>query len=319
MKQAKSVSVNLGLDFGMGEVAAVATGGASGSCVSFSSMPRNGGVDASEAYGIGAGKRPKLVSVDGVAFYTGAAAPDWGKPTISRSSTRLGLDPEYEAIVVSALHDLSLNGGGTKFATVAIGLPNMVATNKTTREAVGRKIRERLAGSKSWLIDGKDFYTEIDQISFAPQAVGAFIAEGSPTGTVCVITIGRNTIERMIMRDGMPIPDSLGSSEFGVRALVSIMTGQSNVADIVGTENKIRSGRVSPAHLQQWAAAIADNLNETLGGYLQQSDGVVVAGGGAVLLADILPSLIPGIRIANNPTMSVANGLLAYATKLSRK
>jgi len=183
----------------------------------------------------------------------------------------------------------------------------------------------------------------VGSVLVLPQAAGAYYAAAlRPDGTVRdaallqqpagVVDVGFRTVDYFVMHwdaDGLrPVPALSGSLDGGVgevyeavRRRVTGLTGQ--LVDALQVETALRHGGGLPgagvADLGPWAneaaaavgRRVADQIRQVWTRPLLTFGAVLLAGGGALLLAPALRDLHPATRVVPDPAFANAVGFLA--------
>jgi len=328
------------VDVGFGYVKAAADHGARWTAPAVLA-PADGDAAVEEAWG--AGPRPGLVQVgtpDGglrgwlvgdAALHTPGATRPWAAAAVDRAG--------YDVLVAAALAALAPPGADAVAVDLALGLP--LGQYGAQRAALAAAFRDRV-----WVVQrgGRPPVTvRVGSVLVLPQAAGAYYAAAlRPDGTVRdaallqqpagVVDVGFRTVDYFVMHwdaDGLrPVPALSGSLDGGVgevyeavRRRVTGLTGQ--LVDALQVETALRHGGGLPgagvADLGPWAneaaaavgRRVADQIRQVWTRPLLTFGAVLLAGGGALLLAPALRDLHPATRVVPDPAFANAVGFLA--------
>ncbi|MFO7537589.1 MAG: ParM/StbA family protein [Chloroflexota bacterium] len=277
--------------------------------------------------GLHTGKRPDLVELDGHQFYVGTAAHSWGRPIEALDYGRLHGGPEIRALVYGALSAHECDGP----ATLYVGLPlEPLSGDAANVAATVASIREWLCGRHAWRINGRSRQIEIAAVKISSQPAGAYFDyllnnDGRPhpqragliKEEVGVVSLGFNTLERLVLREGEIVQRFTAGSTSGVRRLLTLLNTQGDYT-LGELDDLLRSGglhedRLNPA-LDTWGREVVGQLEATWGTNWRRFGRILLVGGGALILNGRLMPVFRGkATLASDPVLSIAKGLYKLA------
>ncbi|MEM8863239.1 MAG: hypothetical protein AAGD96_33430, partial [Chloroflexota bacterium] len=160
---------NIGLDLGFGNFKMVGEGG---SVI----VPSHIAIETGKEYrvdGLNSGKRPLSIEVDGVKYFAGERAHEWGTAIENVDSDRLLGSPEAQVLMYAAFAKyMKLSDVTTMIGVVvAVGLPLELSKAEEARKNAS-KVKGWIVGDHSWLADGIEYTLSIRQVFVTSQASG---------------------------------------------------------------------------------------------------------------------------------------------------
>jgi len=241
----------------------------------------------------------------------------------------------YEILILAALALL-----GEPRTDLAAGLPLSVWLSGKERLA----LREKLEGLEAWVsVDDADpVLVSVERVWVLPQAAGAFAKFcSSPEGKgvagswVGVVDIGYRTTDYLLLapgKNGVSVPDESrsGSMDEGVGKALEKASREASLrsGSIPGSAEAILEAlllhspdgvsRIQHEAAEVWtretgllAERISSRIRRVWGDILDHMAAVILAGGGGVLLARSLSSLLPNVRLCGEAIFANAEGFLS--------
>ncbi len=314
--------ISVGLDAGMGAIK-LWSRGQGVEMLSQVSLNGSGG-HLDNMVGLVSSKRPLCIeTVDGE-FYTGENAHDFGR-AINRNLNfeRLNGSPEMRALVYAAFTK-HMQAHGTFDAPISMFVGLSLATMTEDMSEYRAEMRKWLAGVHAWQADGKAYEVNIANVRTNSQPVGALFNfllnddcslndqhKGATTNEVGVLSVGFKTLEFMVVQNQRAKEGLTRAYNLGVHRLLELVKG-ANAYTLGELDMMARNGdkRVKEK-LKIWADEVNGAIEDT---WIKERDvlsrlsAVLVVGGGAVLLGNLLK--LHGKQVIDeNPVMSIARGL----------
>jgi hypothetical protein len=286
------------------------------------------------AAGLSTARPPLHVRMPAGAFYLGPGAHDWGRPVENMDHDRFTGTPEMRALVYGALTAYAVHGGLPAELHLTVGLP-IEPLSGSEAPAVVAAVRRWLEGMHTWEADGKPHQTTVTGVIVSLQPAGAlydYLLEDDGAfrpdrkarfgEEVGVVSVGMNTVEILVVRGGKVIPGDTHGTRLGVRRLLELCnpdglytTGELDV--------QLRAGRLEIAQaLPIWASEVTGFLERRWGVKFRRFAAVILVGGGALLLRDLLLARFGGkAYVPDDPVLATARGLykLAILTAARRR
>ncbi|CAB3813813.1 MULTISPECIES: ParM/StbA family protein [Achromobacter] len=270
----------------------------------------------------------ETVAVEGRTYFTGETARLQGG-----RGTNIGMDddwiekPGYKALVASALARLKARGvKGLEDAYIVIGSPSNVFDHQKDKLA---EITKSVAGTDVKVIPqpaGAYFQHVLNQ-SGVPVKERFSGDDGQPLSWA-VIEIGHFTTDFLLVRNGRHIAGAFGSCDgmgSSVKRLAAILADRGirvgdrecHAALIAGSVKhfgqKVDVTKDVAEAVRPVAQLILAEADTLLSREVSTLDGVLLAGGGAVFLAETLSEKWPHTILLEEPRMAVANGFCRFA------
>lgn len=285
----------------------------------------------SKVTGLRSMKPPMRVILDGNGFYVGLGAHDWGRPVENLGDERFAGSPEVRALFYGALAQYVKEHGSICCQDDQVQVIGGL-TQSTFREGRGGEmvsaVKGWLSGDHAWTVEnGKDgsdtdqFMLTVDSVSVTSQAAGAIFDYFLDCGgyyiaqrkrdfkkEIGVVSIGMNTLELLVLRNGAPVERFMDSQTAGVRRLLEI-TDPSGMYSRGELDTRLRTGKLDIKEaLPVWASEINGHIERRWGAAYQRFTKILVVGGGAILLEESL-HLDGKATFVQDPVLAVARGL----------
>lgn len=315
----KNGMISVGFDAGMGGLKMWSS---HGGLEMLSQVAVNGGSHLEGMIGLKAAVRPLMIeTVDGQ-FYVGERSHNYGRKVENMSFDRFGGSPEMRAMVYGIFSKyIQAHGTFAGPLSVMVGLPLQIMGEDLKENRL--MIRKWMLGRHEWRADGETYSVEIGRVRWNSQPTGALFDyvmdfDGQPIAgheralreRIGVLSIGMNTVEKMVI-DNQTVNESLTSGDkLGVRRLLDLVNNKMSLGE---RDVMLRSGNLRyKEKLPIWASEVNGSIEDVWGEALGSFAAVLVVGGGAVLLGDMLNLVADGVNkkvIAENPVLSIACGL----------
>lgn len=316
----------IGVDFGAGNMKRFGEGGAV-------VLPSQAATVQGETMGRSAGlrsrKAPTVIGLDGARFYVGAGAHDWGRPVENLADERfVSGSPELRALVYAALagmpEDQSLH--------VVVGLPQS-ALGADEAAGTAAAVKGWLTGAHAWTVDGVQRCANVERVTVASQVAGALFdyllddagqfvpgRRAHFRQEIGVVSVGMNTLEMLVVRDGAPVERFTDSRTAGVRRLLDLVDPQ-GLYSRGELDEQLRGGSLDVrSALPVWGAEVAGHIERAWGKAFRRFAAVLIVGGGAILLDGQLVGLFNGRSVVlPEPVVAVARGLWKLAAMKDKR
>ena len=276
-------------------------------------------------------KPPMQVLTAHGGFYLGLGSHDWGRPVENLADDRFLGAPEIAALFCGSMTAYARQYGLSLESIQAIvGLTQSSFTEDAITDVVSR-VRAWLVGQHAWQVEDVDKDTpELEAFSLAvtsadvtSQAAGTmfdyfldergeFIPARKPDykKEIGIVSVGMNTLELLVIRNGAPVERFLASETAGVRRLLEIIdpSGMYSRGEL---DTQLRTGKLDYGDaIPAWASEIGGHIERRWGNAFRRFATTIVIGGGAMLLRDALTARFDGRSfMPDDPIMSVARGL----------
>ncbi len=210
--------------------------------------------------------------------------------------------------------------------TIYVALP--LASLSGDDKAINQKAaQDFLLGAHAWQADGENFSTQIDAVVPAPQPVGALFdflleADGKMRADkrdlfkreIGVIGLGMNTVDLLAVEGGQTVERFTAASQLGVRRLLEL-SNRDSLYTVAEMDHKLRSGSLDISKsLPVWADEVKGLIDREWGAAWHRFSSVVIVGGGAILLRDVLGRKFgPLAQFSDDAVLSTARGLYKFA------
>lgn len=270
-------------------------------------------------------KRPILVNGDFGSFYVGPAAHEHGRPVENLDFDRLTGAPEMRVLLYAALAQYQDEHGPFDEAlSLMVGLPLQMMTGESAKE-YQKGVKSWLMGTHEFNVDGISHRIEIESVRQTAQPVGAlfdyvmddglqFVADhaGVMKEEVGVISVGFNTVELLVVKEQGAVERFTRGNTLGVRRLLELINrdGLYSLGELDGI---LRGGGLRSelkSALPIWSREVNGEIEKVWGGSHRRFAKVLIVGGGALLLKEML-TLQFGHKawVPNDPVLSIARGL----------
>jgi hypothetical protein len=264
-------------------------------------------------------------------FYLGLGAHDWGRPVENLADDRFLGAPETAALFYGAMTAYARQYGvALESIHVIVGLTQSSFAEDAVGDVVSG-VRGWLVGEHTWQVEDVDkntpdqeaFDLTVESVDVTSQAAGTmfdyfldergeFIPERKPAYKleIGIVSVGMNTLELLVIRNGAPVERFLASETAGVRRLLEIVdpSGMYSRGEL---DTQLRSGKLDYSDaLPAWASEVGGHIERRWGTAFRRFATTIVIGGGALLLRDALTARFNGKAfVPDDPIMSVARGL----------
>ena len=275
--------------------------------------------------GLKSKKRPMEIASEFGSFYVGDGAHECGRPVENLDFERLTGAPEMRALLYGSLAQYQkLYSVFDRPLSLMVGLPlqMMMGADAKTYQA---GVKGWLKGAHQFTADGEAVRIEIGQVRLTSQPVGALFdyvlddqgriqadRASAMLDEVGVISVGFNTVELLVVKDQGAVERFTAGNTLGVRRLLELLNkdGLWSLGDL---DEKIRAGRMRDelkAALPLWSREVNGEIERRWGGSYKRFVKVIIVGGGALLLKDLLTAQF-GVKahVPDLPVMSIARGL----------
>jgi len=270
----------------------------------------------------------KIETTSGV-FRVGENAHDWGRPVENLDFGRLTGSPEMMALLYGALTRYgSLEGD----VSLIVGLP-IHALMDDQGKATQKAVRDALRGTHKWKADDIEYTTTIDAVRITSQPVGAMFDylltdEGEMPitrraafkGEIGILSVGMNTVDLLVVRNGSPVQRFTAGETLGVRRLLELLNHR-GLYSLAELDAQLREGSLDMRDvLPIWQSEVLGFIERQWGNSFKRFHNVVVVGGGALLLREPFLVRFRGRAfIPDDPIISTARGLYKYTLMRARR
>lgn len=323
-------TIILGEDLGMG---ANKLFGEHGGLQLPSHVAINGAQKVANMVGLRSQKAPLHIRMAHGSFYVGPDAHDWGRPVENLDYDRLTGAPEMHALFYGSLTRFAQQYGPLdRPLSLMVGMPLEPLTGTNAPDNV-RAVRRWMEGVHEWQADGKDYRTEIAEVSVTSQPVGALFdylltedgrfapeRKAAFKKEVGIISVGFNTVELLVVRDRQPVQRFTAGTTAGVRRLLEIVNGQ-GLYSLGELDNQLRNGTLEIKDaLPIWEREVTGVINQHWGDAWRRFATVLLVGGGASLLKNTLPYRFNGkAYVPADPVLSIARGLYKLRKRVENR
>ncbi len=227
-------------------------------------------------------------------YAVGEGAWHWGEPLTNRDYSAIN-SPERMVLIFAAIAQL-LPPGEYVIEVLVIGLPVPLLMDPSQSEAVMNGLKAYKSEHAFETPKGK-YKLTFQKLKVLAQPVGAYadwllddelcIRKNGRQAEVAVLDTGMNTLDLYVIQDGKVLPRFIGGDKVGVRRLLEIL--DSNGHDPEELDAQLRTGRLKPSReqLESWLSEVLAAVERTWPN-LRRFSTVIPAGGGSVLLGDLL-------------------------------
>lgn len=287
-----------------------------------SQVATNGGGHFEGMIGLKQAERPLMIETADGQFYVGARSHNYGRRVENMSFDRFGGSPEMRVMVYGIFTKyIQEHGVFNAPLSVMVGLPLGMMGESLKEQRIA--IRRWMLGTHEWKANDVPYRVEIGRVRWNSQPVGALFDyvmdfDGQPMGgheralreRIGVLSVGMNTVEKMVI-DNQTLNEALTDSDkLGVRRLLELVNDKRSVGE---KDVALRLGNLRyKDKLPVWASEVNGCIERKWGEDLESFAAVLVVGGGALLLGSHLNLVAGGVNkavIADNPVLSIASGL----------
>jgi len=314
----------IGFDMGMG---ALKVWSKPGGLQLVSQVASNGRAHLADGIvGLKSRKRPMLVGGDFGSFYVGPGAHEHGRPVENLDFDRLTGAPEMRVLLYAALAQYQdEHGPFDESLSLMVGLPLQMMTGDGAKD-YQRGVKSWLMGKHEFDVDGISHQIEIESVRQTSQPVGALFdyvldekmkLVADPREEVGVISVGFNTVELLVVKDGGAVERFTRGNTLGVRRLLELINRDS-LYSLGELDGSLRSGGLRAEMknvLPIWSREVNGEVEKIWGVSHRRFGRVLIVGGGALLLKEML-TLQFGHKawLPSDPVLSIARGLWKLST-----
>jgi hypothetical protein len=284
-----------------------------------SQVAANGGQHLDAMGGLKRAERPLMVETGDGQFYVGAHTHQYGRLIENLNFDRLNNSPEIRALVYGAWTKyMQANGVFDAPLSLMIALP--IQTMGQEMREYRNSICEWLKDAHTWKADGMPYGVTVDRARTNSQpalALFDFVLDDEAkrikehsfalTSEIGIISVGFNTIELMVVENSTVTEAATGGEKMGVRRLLELLNPQRKYS-MGHLDLKLRQGSLNyKDKLTTWANEVNGVIENIWDKALDRFSSVLVVGGGALLLGDLLRLQGKGI-VLDNPVQSIARG-----------
>lgn len=321
--------MNFGLDLGYG---AIKLFGHAGGLELHSYVATAGAQAVAALTGLEADERPLQITVSGQPYYVGANAHAWGRAIENLDYDRLTGSPEIYALMYGAFTHYAAREPIPETASVAVyvGLPLEPLSGDEARvQATVTAVRKWLRGVHVWHANGVLHRLNIERVEVTSQPAGAYFDfilddNGRPhphragylQQEVGIISVGFNTIERMVIRGGKPVQKFTAGSTEGVRRLLErINQAADGLYSLGELDALLRAGGLETRGvMDEWARQVGGEIEKSWGATWRRFAHTILVGGGTVILnGRLLPRFEGKASVPDDPVLAIARGLYKLA------
>ena len=275
--------------------------------------------------GLKSKRRPMEIASDFGSFYVGEGAHEHGRPVENLDFERLTGAPEMRALLYGSLAQYQkLYGKFDRPLSLMVGLPLQMMMGADAK-AYQAGVKGWLKGSHQFAADGEAMKPEVGQVRLTSQPVGALFdyvldedgriqadRASAMLDEVGVISVGFNTVELLVVKDQGAVERFTAGNTLGVRRLLELLN-RDGLFSLGELDEKVRAGRMKDelrTALPIWAREVNGEIERRWGQSFKRFVKVIIVGGGALLLKDLLTAQF-GVKahVPNLPVLSIARGL----------
>ena len=275
--------------------------------------------------GLKSKRRPMEIASDFGSFYVGEGAHEHGRPVENLDFERLTGAPEMRALLYGSLAQYQkLYGKFDRPLSLMVGLPLQMMMGADAK-AYQAGVKGWLKGSHQFSADGEAMKLEVGQVRLTSQPVGALFdyvldedgriqadRASAMLDEVGVISVGFNTVELLVVKDQGAVERFTAGNTLGVRRLLDLLN-RDGLFSLGELDEKVRAGRMKDelrTALPIWAREVNGEIERRWGQSFKRFVKVIIVGGGALLLKDLLTAQF-GVKahVPNVPVLSIARGL----------
>jgi Actin like proteins N terminal domain len=272
------------------------------------------------------------VTLESGAYVAGEHAWDWGEPLGGLDYAALASEPRRALFYAGVARLLP---PGSHQLELFIGLPVPLMQDESQYALVIESLRAGYKRAHAFSTPAGQYCLEIQTLRTMAQPAGAWadwFIESTPSGLrarkggkeaeVAILDIGMNTLDLIVVRGGRVEPRYIGGAKAGVRRVLANLNGKHGL-ELEEIDHGLRTGALKPerVELESWMASIFGHI-ERVWPDLSHFDAVIPAGGGAVLLGDLLRTALVarGARVSwpANPITTNALGLWKWGSYARR-
>lgn len=286
------------------------------------------------AIGIEQKTNAQLISNGIGRWWVGAGASDIGPVNSRMDFDSLSGSPELRAVLYAALGKIGPTSKDTLH--LVVGVPLGFVT--------GNGVKERVSNLKNWLLQAdsadpmhrwqegrKERAARITQVTVLSQPHAAYLDyvlddsgrenDNAVAGEYGVISIGHNTVEMMVIKDGEPSRRYAHSAHAGVRQLLEeVNEARGGGYEIAQLDKDLRDGTLDrPASADAaWQSDLAKVIYSGWSEDHKRFSQIIIAGGGIRFAMPTLKKIfgVSKLRQVDDPVISISRGLYKFGVAL---
>ena len=282
-----------------------------------------GGAPAGRMRGVRWARPPLRIETSAGSFYVGEGSHDWGRPVENLDFDRLTKAPEMLALFLGAV---ARYGVTAEPVTLMVGLPVSAMMGEEAAETQSA-VRDFLRGEHRWQADGNPCQLVVGSVRITSQPVGAMFDylltdEGlMPAdrrsvfrGEIGILSVGMNTVELLVVREGALVQRFTGGETLGVRRLLEL-ADRGRRYSLAELDARLRAGTPEvAAALPIWESEVMGCIERQWGRDHRRFGRVVLVGGGMLMLREaLLRRFRDRAVVPSDPIMATARGLYKFA------
>lgn len=330
MTTTPSSTIYIGEDLGMGSNKLY---GPHGSAILPSQVASVTGQVFADQFGFRTRKPPLRLHLNGMDFFVGQGAHDWGRAVENLDYDRLTGVPETRAIIYGCLTQyIEQRGPLDDPVQMTVGLP-LDPLSGPDAQSNADGTRQWLRGQHIWEANGKTYQVTISDVRITSQPTGAlfdyllddtgqFIPDRKAhfNEEIGIVSIGFNSVELMAIKERTPIQSMTAGRTSGVRRLLELLNNQ-NLYSLGELDDRLRSGSLDvKTALPVWGREVSGQIEKTWGQRWRRFARIIAVGGGAILLKEHLVERFNGkVYIPADPVLAISHGLYKLAVMQSNR
>jgi hypothetical protein len=289
------------------------------------------------------GRLPDRTAFDNVAYLVGENVAEHARPVQRMDLHRLSNGPELRALFYDSIYRLL--GAGQHEASLMIGLPVEVMSDRSLARSTLRSLRDWIVGAHSYTVNGDHVALTVHQVRAMAQPAGSFFAwgldnagnwrrgPGALKAPVAVCDIGFNTLDLFAIKGGSVTKRFTGGDTLGMRRAAETLRDVLRARygrDISPHEaDALLQERDPVLYCSEGAIDIADQCDQArrnaaagVVSYVEEHWGsgrqfahLLFTGGGAAALRPELVRQYPHGVVLPDPVTANAVGLARYAVR----
>ena len=318
--------ISLALDPGYGNVKLY---GSSGSVIIQSAVSVGGRQQTGRMTGLRMAKCPMRIETALGAFYVGKNAHDWGRPVENLDLDRLTGSPELMALWYGVL---TKYGVPDDPVDLIVGLPIRVLMGDDAK-ATQQAVRSAFRGKHTWGCDGEQLSVLVNTTRTTSQPVGAMFdyllddeGQMAPSrravfkGEIGILSLGMNTLDLLVVRNGSPVQRFTAGETLGVRRLLEL-ANRDGTYSLAERDAQLRSGALDISSVCSiWQSEVLGFIEKQWGNAYRRFGAVVIVGGGASFLREALMRRFKEKTYSpDDPVIATARGLYKYTLMKARR
>lgn len=255
-------------------------------------------------------------------FWVGLGASDLGRVNSRMDYEKLSGSPEMVALFYAVLGKTGATHNDSMHLTV--GVPFGFVSGDGVKERVAQ-LKGWMIGEHEWLDGKRQRAAKVASVSIISQAQAAYLDYGlningtdndsDIEGEIGVISIGHNTVELIVLEDGVPSRKFAYSEKLGVRRMLeTINASKNNAYEIAELDTKLRASKLdTDKAIVTWGSEVIGMIERRWNESHKRFNKVVAVGGGVKFLSHQLKGLFGSrLVVPDEPVMSVSRGLYKH-------